>query len=1172
MDNSRRESKLTGFPSLAANVKRNHSFLKFGGKKGKRESKVKSNYEVPGADDADLQKQIKEMSDREVEERFEEMLTDMNLMDEAKRAPLRKKPMGEKRTMLAMQYRGAAIQKSSANIENPASFVHELTNRDLTSKQRFELMTQLRVSLTSNTVTWVMEFGKDGLESILDNLNTCLQATSERKSATECVRCLKAFTNSKYGLKLVLGHETALTILARAIDIRDEVTMLETVKLMAAVCLVPPLGHSKVLEGITDLNELRQNDERFAAIVKGMTHNNINMRVACLQLTNAIISTPDDLDFRIHLRNEFWRAGIIDIVESLEKDENEAVKVQSNILLSHKDDDADDFSQRTENIRAEFDDSEDCFHLISNSIAHTTTESYFLSILQHLMYIREDPFVRLQYYKLIEECITQIVLHKSGADPDFRYTKRFNIDVDPLIGNIMEKTKEEGIRGGVERGKLEEALTAKQESEAKVSALELKNRELSMDLADLKKKMNDSIAASISDSLSRPGGIPPPPGVIPPPPGGIPPPPGGIPPPPPPPGGIPPPPPGGIPPPPPPPGGIPPPPPGMGPPAPPPPPGMGPPPPPPPPGMGPPPPPGMGPPGPPPPPGMGPPGPPPPGMMGFAARKPANALPSYIKPKKKYVLEQPTKRANWNPIKPQDVGEDAFWAQANEERLGDDDMFATLNSRFSSKPPPSAAKNKTEKVEEGDASSVKNSEGTKKPSKKNKQLRILDGKSGQGLSILLGSVKAPYKELRRRILAVDEQLLTQTLIEQLVKILPEASVMKSIGELEGEFENLAEPEQFCVVMSSVKRLHPRLNSILFKMRFNDLVDDIKPDIVAATAACEEVKQSGKFKKLLELVLLIGNYMNAGSKKEQSIGFEMNFLTKLENTKSQDQKQTLLHFLAQIVEEKFPDVLDYENELIHVDQAARVSDEILAKNISQMSKSLKQLEIDIKNVENQKADTADPDDKFAQVMSAFIDEAREQFSVLQQMYEKMQDLYRHISKFYVFDMKKYTLDEFFGDIKAFKEKFYMAVKQNRTLRETEEKIKRIKEAKEKAESDKKAKMARKKQLIDLSKDDDDQEGVMDNLLDALQKGTAFNLREGGRKRTPRTTGAERRAQLQKSRSKGQLVENSRELDSNAISTETPRRPDRRKNTRPADSMMPEEFEGKADDLMNRLNAL
>lgn len=57
------------------------------------------------------------------------------------------------------------------------------------------------------------------------------------------------------------------------------------------------------------------------------------------------------------------------------------------------------------------------------------------------------------------------------------------------------------------------------------------------------------------------------------------------------------------------------------------------------------------------------------------------------------------------------------------------------------------------------------------------------------------------------------------------------------------------------------------------------------DIVSATAACEEVKQSGKFKRLLELVLLIGNYMNAGSKKERSVGFEMNFLTKVSRSDS-----------------------------------------------------------------------------------------------------------------------------------------------------------------------------------------------------------------------------------------------------------------------------------------------
>ena len=52
------------------------------------------------------------------------------------------------------------------------------------------------------------------------------------------------------------------------------------------------------------------------------------------------------------------------------------------------------------------------------------------------------------------------------------------------------------------------------------------------------------------------------------------------------------------------------------------------------------------------------------------------------------------------------------------------------------------------------------------------------------------------------------------------------------------------------------------------------------NVVNATAACREVKTSPKFCKFLELVLLMGNYMNAGSRNEGSMGFEMNYLTKV----------------------------------------------------------------------------------------------------------------------------------------------------------------------------------------------------------------------------------------------------------------------------------------------------
>jgi len=50
--------------------------------------------------------------------------------------------------------------------------------------------------------------------------------------------------------------------------------------------------------------------------------------------------------------------------------------------------------------------------------------------------------------------------------------------------------------------------------------------------------------------------------------------------------------------------------------------------------------------------------------------------------------------------------------------------------------------------------------------------------------------------------------------------------------------------------------------------------------VAATAACEEVKKSKKFAKILELILLIGNIMNSGTKNAQSVGFDISYLPKV----------------------------------------------------------------------------------------------------------------------------------------------------------------------------------------------------------------------------------------------------------------------------------------------------
>lgn len=46
---------------------------------------------------------------------------------------------------------------------------------------------------------------------------------------------------------------------------------------------------------------------------------------------------------------------------------------------------------------------------------------------------------RPQYFKLIEECISQIVLHRSGTDPDFTYRKRLDVNFSHLIGKYWFK-------------------------------------------------------------------------------------------------------------------------------------------------------------------------------------------------------------------------------------------------------------------------------------------------------------------------------------------------------------------------------------------------------------------------------------------------------------------------------------------------------------------------------------------------------------------------------------------------------------------------------------------------------------------------------------------------------------------------------------------------------------
>ncbi|XP_059507468.1 protein diaphanous homolog 2 isoform X2 [Stegostoma tigrinum] len=986
------------------------------------------------------------LSEKEILDLFEKMMEDMNL-NEDRKVPLRGKDLMTKREMVVHYISATAKSGGLRNSKHESTlssqeYVHELRS-GITDDKLLNCLESLRVSLTSNPVSWVNNFGHEGLGLMLDALEKLLdkkqQEMIDKKNQHKLIQCLKAFMNNKFGLQRILGDERSLLLLARAIDPKQTNMMIEIVKILSAICIVGEENIlDKILEAITTAAE-QNNRERFAPIVEGLdNHEALQLQVACMQLINALVTSPDDLDFRIHLRNEFLRCGLKKILPVLKDKENEELDIQLKVFDENKEEDFIEVSHRLEDIRSEMDDMNEVYHLLSNMVKDTAAENYFLSMLQHLLLIRNDYYVRPQYYKIIEECVSQIVLHRNGVDPDFEYRKRLDVDFSHLIDQCVDKAKvEESEKKALEFSKkFDEEFTARQEAQAENQKKDEKIKELETKLHQLEAERKTT---PVPSNVPSPGPPPPPP----------PPPPGGIPAPPPLPGGV-------------------------GPPPPP------PPPPPPLPGG-----PGIAPPPPPPPPPFGGPAPPPPPFGGLALRSQAPAaLPYGLQPKKQYNPEAPMRRANWSQIGPQEMTETCFWIKAKEEKFESPDLFAKLMLSFATQT----------KVKKDD---VQTEEKRSVPKKKVKELKILDPKTAQNLSIFLGSYRIAYEEIKHIILEVDEEKLSEPMIQNLVRYLPEQKELNTLSQFKDEYDDLCEPEQFGVVMSTVKLLRPRLNNILFKLQFEEYLNNIKPDIMNVTIACEEVKKSENFSKILELVLLVGNYMNSGSRNAQTFGFKISYLCKLKDTKSIDQKATLMHFLAEITEEKYPEILKFTDEINHIESASKVSEQNLKSSLDAMERQIQCLERDIKKF----PETEDEHDKFVEKMSSFAKLARDQYEKLSNMYSNMMKLYKGLGDYFVFDPKTVSIDDFFTDLKNFRSTFLEALKENIKKRETEEKIKRAKLAKEKAEREKLERQQKKKQLIDMNKEGNET-GVMDSLLEALQSGAAFRDR---RKRTPRNLG-------------------------------------------------------------------
>ncbi|CAF0846192.1 unnamed protein product, partial [Didymodactylos carnosus] len=301
-----------------------------------------------------------------------------------------------------------------------------------------------------------------------------------------------------------------------------------------------------------------------------------------------------------------------------------------------------------------------------------------------------------------------------------------------------------------------------------------------------------------------------------------------------------------------------------------------------------------------------PPGPPPPAFgMGIPHPPPGmlEAPPGTMTIKKKIETKYKLPNLNWTSLKPLQVRGTVFSELDDEKYLKLID-FETFEELFKT----------------GSGLPVNNG-GNISPHLKPKFIKIpesltlLDPQRQRNLAIARRKLDLDVNTIMRALNNLDLKILTIDTIDILQHFIPTESEL-----------------------SKIERLPQKLNVVSFMANFNDINENLAPQLKAVINSSLALKNSTRFKKLLEIILAFGNYMNS-SKRGPVYGFKLNSLEILSDTRTHDKRLTLLHYIVQTIQERFSDVANFDSDLKIVEKAAQVSLENIQIDVQDLTRGL-----------------------------------------------------------------------------------------------------------------------------------------------------------------------------------------------------------------------------------------
>ncbi|XP_072989765.1 formin-like protein 5 [Typha latifolia] len=263
----------------------------------------------------------------------------------------------------------------------------------------------------------------------------------------------------------------------------------------------------------------------------------------------------------------------------------------------------------------------------------------------------------------------------------------------------------------------------------------------------------------------------------------------------------------------------------------------------------------------------------------------------------------------------------------------------------------------------------------------NQEVHLIDLKRANNTQIMLNKVKMPTSDLMSAALALDDSILDIDQVENLIKFCPTKEEMELLKRYTGEVAKLGKCEKFFLELMKVPRVESKLRAFSFKIQFASQVADLRGNLNSVDSACEQIRNSVKLKELMKKVLHLGNTLNQGTAKGSAIGFRLDSLLKLTDTRATDNKMTLMHYLCKVVASKSPLLLDFHEDLISLEAASKIQLKSLAEEMQAIGKGLKTVVLELNASEND-----GPVSKvFCKKLNEFIAVAEDEVQFLSSLY-------------------------------------------------------------------------------------------------------------------------------------------------------------------------------------------